>query len=140
MKAEPSDLKQLAGTLDSLRQELGRLVERVAALEAAAAPRDQAIASAPAGSSRQPGQPAASPPQTAVSDLAAMPAGASSNRADGLDEEVVLVISAAIAAFLGKKAHIRQIRLIGSGAWAQQGRVTIQASHALSVHSARART
>ena len=47
------------------------------------------------------------------------------------------MISAAIAAFVGKKAHIRQIRLIGSAAWAQQGRVTIQASHALSVHSAR---
>ena len=51
--------------------------------------------------------------------------------AEGLSEELVLVISAAIAAFLGKKAHIRQIRLIGSAAWAQQGRVIIQASHAL---------
>jgi methylmalonyl-CoA carboxyltransferase large subunit len=49
-----------------------------------------------------------------------------------VSEEVVLVISAAVAAFLGKKPHIRQIRLLGSAAWAQQGRVTIQASHALS--------
>jgi methylmalonyl-CoA carboxyltransferase large subunit len=47
-------------------------------------------------------------------------------------EELVLVISAAVAAFLGKKAPIRQIRLTGSDAWAQQGRVIIQASHALS--------
>jgi methylmalonyl-CoA carboxyltransferase large subunit len=52
----------------------------------------------------------------------------------GLSEELLLVISAAIAAFLGKKPHIRQIRLLGSAAWPQQGRVTIQASHALSVH------
>ena len=52
---------------------------------------------------------------------------------EALSEEVVLVISAAIAAFLGKKPRIRQIRLLGSAAWAQQGRVTIQASHALSV-------
>jgi methylmalonyl-CoA carboxyltransferase 12S subunit len=140
MKAEPSDLKQLAGTLESLRQELGRLGERVAALEAAVAPRDVPIASAPAGSSRQPAQQAAARTKAALADQAARPAGAPSSRADGLDEELVLVISAAIAAFLGKKAHIRQIRLIGSGAWAQQGRVTIQASHALSVHSARART
>jgi methylmalonyl-CoA carboxyltransferase large subunit len=51
--------------------------------------------------------------------------------AEGLSEELVLVISAAVAAFLGKKAHIRQIRLLGSAAWAQQGRATIQASHAL---------
>jgi methylmalonyl-CoA carboxyltransferase large subunit len=51
--------------------------------------------------------------------------------ADGLSEEVLLVISAAIAAYLGKKAPIRQIRLLRTAAWAQQGRVTIQASHAL---------
>jgi methylmalonyl-CoA carboxyltransferase large subunit len=43
----------------------------------------------------------------------------------------VLAISAAIAAWLGVQAHIRQIRLIRSPAWAQQGRVTIQASHRL---------
>jgi len=53
--------------------------------------------------------------------------------ADGLSEELVLVISAAIAAYLGKKPHIRQIRLLRSDAWAQEGRTTIQASHALVV-------
>jgi methylmalonyl-CoA carboxyltransferase 12S subunit len=54
--------------------------------------------------------------------------------AEGLSEELVLVISAAIAAFLGKAPRIRQIRLLGSAAWSQAGRVTIQASHALPVH------
>ena len=49
----------------------------------------------------------------------------------GITEEEVLAISAAIAAWLGVQAHIRQIRLIRTGAWAQQGRVTIQASHRL---------
>jgi methylmalonyl-CoA carboxyltransferase 12S subunit len=49
----------------------------------------------------------------------------------GITEEEVLAISAAIAAYLGVHAHIRQIRLIRSSAWAQQGRVTIQASHGL---------
>jgi len=52
--------------------------------------------------------------------------------AEGLDEETIATIGAAIAAYLGKKAHIRQIQLLGSATWAQQGRVTIQASHALS--------
>jgi methylmalonyl-CoA carboxyltransferase large subunit len=51
--------------------------------------------------------------------------------ADGLSEELVLVIGAAVAAYLGKRAPIRQIRLLGSAGWAQQGRLTIQASHAL---------
>jgi methylmalonyl-CoA carboxyltransferase large subunit len=49
----------------------------------------------------------------------------------GISEEEVLAISAALAAWLGVHAHIRQIRLIRTGAWAQQGRVTIQASHRL---------
>ena len=48
-----------------------------------------------------------------------------------------LGISAAIAAFLGKKPHIRQIRLLGSAAWSQQGRLTIQASHALGARTTR---
>jgi methylmalonyl-CoA carboxyltransferase large subunit len=48
-----------------------------------------------------------------------------------LTEETVLAIAAAIAAYLGKRARIRQIRLVGSTPWAQQGRVSIQASHHL---------
>jgi methylmalonyl-CoA carboxyltransferase large subunit len=48
-----------------------------------------------------------------------------------LDDELVMTISAAVAAYLGVKPHIRQIRLIRGGSWAQQGRATIQASHAL---------
>ena len=51
--------------------------------------------------------------------------------AEGITEEEVLAISAAVAAFLGVRAHIKQIRLIGGNAWAQQGRVSIQASHRL---------
>jgi methylmalonyl-CoA carboxyltransferase large subunit len=50
---------------------------------------------------------------------------------EGITEEEVLAISAAVAAYLGVRAHIRQIRLVSTGAWAQQGRVSIQASHIL---------
>jgi methylmalonyl-CoA carboxyltransferase large subunit len=48
-----------------------------------------------------------------------------------ITEEEVLAISAAIGAYLGVRAHIRQIRLVSTSAWAQQGRVSIQASHRL---------
>jgi methylmalonyl-CoA carboxyltransferase large subunit len=48
-----------------------------------------------------------------------------------ITEEELLAISAAIGAYLGVRAHIRQIRLVGTSAWAQQGRVSIQASHML---------
>jgi methylmalonyl-CoA carboxyltransferase large subunit len=104
MKPETVDPAGLQGALAALRAELGRLGERLAALEAAVGVK-----------------PAVPPPA----------------HAEDLSEEVVAVISAAIAAFLGKKPHIRQIRLVGTTAWAQQGRVTIQASHALSARHTR---
>ncbi len=85
----------IAQALESLRQEVARLGERVAALEARATTPAQSIPT------------------------------------EELSEELLLVLSAAIAAYLGKKAPIRQIRLLRSDAWAQQGRATIQASHAL---------
>lgn len=51
---------------------------------------------------------------------------------DGVDMDVIMSIAAAVATYLGVKPRIRQVRLLGSGAWAQQGRVTIQASYAVS--------
>jgi len=49
----------------------------------------------------------------------------------GITEEELLAITAAIGAYLGVRAHIRHIRLVSTAAWAQQGRVSIQASHSL---------
>ena len=43
--------------------------------------------------------------------------------------DVVLAISAAVAAFLGKRATVRQIHLSGTTSWAQQGRAAVMASH-----------
>jgi methylmalonyl-CoA carboxyltransferase large subunit len=56
-------------------------------------------------------------------------AGASAGPKSLISEEKLLAISAAVAAFLGERVRIRQIRLIRSNAWAQQGRVSVQASH-----------
>lgn len=93
----------LLEAIEAMRRQLDALSERVAALES---PRIAVpVAATPAP-----------PPQEEI-----------------ITEELLLAISAAVAAFLGKRPHIRQIRLIGSGAWAQQGRVSIQASHALAV-------
>jgi len=111
--------------LEGLSRELSRLGERVAALEAAAASPVPTAATVK------------KEPETKAPRLAPSPPPAQPAVAEGLSDELILVIGAAIAAFVGKKAHIRQIHLIGSAAWAQQGRVTIQASHELSVHSAR---
>jgi methylmalonyl-CoA carboxyltransferase large subunit len=108
MNPEPADLARVADALEALRREVARLGERVAALEAASA-----------------GGTAAPPVQAKQTGGTAVPPG------EPVSEELLMVISAAIAAFLGMRPHIRQIRLLRSDAWAQQGRTTIQASHAL---------
>ena len=46
--------------------------------------------------------------------------------------DVVLAISAAVAAYLGKRATVRQIHLAGTTTWAQQGRAAVMASHGIS--------
>src|SRR5262249_38290980 len=98
---------EITEALAALREEIARLSARVAALENGARPK------APA-----PPSPRAPEPEAP-------------------SEEIILAISAPIAPFLGKKPHSRQIRLVGTTAWAQQGRLRIQASHALSVRHAR---
>jgi methylmalonyl-CoA carboxyltransferase large subunit len=115
MPTETVDPAQLTEALAALRREVARLAERVAALEGVTA--------------RGPG-----PDARGQESLDHKPQTAAEPE---LSEELILVISAAVAAYLGKRPHIRQIRLLDSTSWAQQGRVTIQASHALSVHHAR---
>lgn len=51
--------------------------------------------------------------------------------AGGASEEILLVISAAVGAFLGERVRVRQVRLISSPVWGLQGRASIQASHRL---------
>jgi methylmalonyl-CoA carboxyltransferase large subunit len=106
MAKERITLARVAEALEGLRQELTHLSDRVAALEKLA-------------------QFAARPVSTPSADRA-------TTAADELSDELVMVIGAAVAAFLGKRAHVRQIRLLGSAAWLHQGRVTVQASHAFS--------
>ena len=127
MKAETVDLAQVMDALEALRREVARLGERVAALEAAAP--------SPPGPLSHKGERGS---QTDLPPLPSVGEGGRGGEGDkGISEEIILVISAAVAAFLGKKPRIRQIRLLGSAAWAQQGRVTIQASHALAGQTAR---
>ena len=52
-----------------------------------------------------------------------------------VNEELILTISAAVAAYLGVKPKIRQIRLVSNQQWGQQGRATIQASRKLASRS-----
>lgn len=45
--------------------------------------------------------------------------------------DVVLAISAAVAAYFGKRARVRAIHLADSASWAQQGRASIMGSHSI---------
>lgn len=60
-------------------------------------------------------------------------APAASPAQEAMSEETLLAIAAAVAAYLGHKPKIKQIRLIRSASWAQEGRVSIQASHRIAV-------
>ncbi|NTU97608.1 MAG: hypothetical protein HGA62_07340 [Chlorobiaceae bacterium] len=51
--------------------------------------------------------------------------------------ELLLIMSAAIAAYLGKNVRIRRARFIsdqGPSSWSQVGRVSIQTSHTFSIN------
>jgi methylmalonyl-CoA carboxyltransferase large subunit len=108
-KNKTSELEIL---LRDIRAELAALAERVARLETPAAP---VVAAAAA-------------PEVAAPAAVAPPAPAGP---PPIGEEELLAISAALAAYFGVRVHVRQIRLITTSAWAQQGRVSIQASHRL---------
>ena len=64
------------------------------------------------------------------------PKPAEPEKEEEVSAETILILSAAVAAFLGKRARIRSARLVraaASSVWAQQGRVFVQASHNLGV-------
>jgi methylmalonyl-CoA carboxyltransferase 12S subunit len=96
-------------TIESLLARVAELEQRIARLEAA---RDAAVSSLVA------------PGIARVPAPAPVPAPH-----EEIGEEVLLVIAASVAAFLGERAHVRQVRLVASEAWAQQGRVSVMASH-----------
>lgn len=100
---EQNQLEQLLAAVEALRGDIARMEARVAQLEKA---------------------------QPMWRTATAMPAAPMTT--EGIDQDVVMTIAAAVATYLGVKPRIRQIRLLGSAAWAQQGRVTIQASYSVS--------
>ena len=103
---------ELLATLRELRDEVRGLSRRVAELEGCLAA---------AGIRPPPAAPAAVEPGPAAAPATALAAG--------ITEDELLAISAAVAAYLGVRAHIRQVRLIQSTTWGQIGRLNVHASH-----------
>ena len=117
-EATPS-APDLALLLEQVQARLAELSSRLERLEAAATARTPGPAAAPGA------EPA---PAALASPPAPTPAAAPG---PSITAEEMLAVSAALAAYLGVRLRIRQIRLLSSPAWAQQGRVSIQASHQL---------
>jgi methylmalonyl-CoA carboxyltransferase 12S subunit len=105
-------MKDLAETLEKLQVQLAALSDRMELLEAAVLKPKEKASAMPA-------------PKPAPRPEPAKPAKPE------FTEEDLIAISAALGAYLGFRVHIKQIRLLSSPAWAQQGRVSIQASHKL---------
>jgi methylmalonyl-CoA carboxyltransferase 12S subunit len=103
--------KELQSVLEDLQAQLAGISERIARLEKGAAP----AVPAPNGA-----------PKATAATVAPEPEAATP-----ISEEELVAISAALAAVFGVRMHIRQVRLISSRAWAQEGRAFIQASHRL---------
>ena len=53
----------------------------------------------------------------------------------GVPDDVAIAISAAVAAFLGHRARIKQMHYRSGQAWSQQGRVVVQGRH--NIHGSR---
>ena len=103
-------VSELAATLEQFQAQMAEMSYRIQSLE-----KENAGVHGPNGTAAVPLHPAAASPVLSAA----------------ITEEELLAVSAAIGAYLGVRAHIRQIRLVGTTAWAQQGRVSIQASHRL---------
>lgn len=110
-----SDVMEATAIIEELKTQIAELTARMLKLEAAAAPPPPQVIATPAPTIAAPAPQAAIPPVIE----------------EEIPEAILLVIAAAVAAYLGERAHVRQIRLIRTGAWAQEGRVSIQASHRL---------
>src|SRR5450432_4203847 len=117
---------ELAATLEQRKAQMAEISRQMEVLEKRDA--DEHVDDGAAGVAG--GVAAGVAPGVAAQSTVTPPVG-SEPAAAAITEEEVLAIAAAIGAYLGVRAHIRQIRLVGTSAWAQQGRVSIQASHML---------
>ena len=119
--------EQLELRLDGLTGAIAELEARIAALSPPAATRSGAVTT----STTAPVRSDAATANGAVSQSGTKPE-------EDIPAEILVVISAAVTSFLGKKVRIRSAKMLQSpyeivNPWAQQGRVIVQASHDLQI-------
>jgi hypothetical protein len=108
----------------AFEQRLSSMEDAIRAISNKAENAQLAVAGPVAAAVAAPAQVPASAPATAAKP---------SVPAEEIAPEMLLVIAAAVTAFLGKKVRIRSAKMLYSpesnNAWSQQGRVFVQASH-----------
>jgi methylmalonyl-CoA carboxyltransferase large subunit len=114
-------IQAVSGRQLAMERQLGELAGTIKALQARVA---------------ELSQPAASAPAAGVKAAASATKDAVHREAGEVTPEMLVVITAAVTAFLGKKVRIRSAKMLQSpyevvNPWSQQGRVFVQASHIL---------
>ncbi len=134
MRNAQIEIADIAGQVDGLRQALEMQMAELRAKQAELAEQIKGVQHSVAALELK--QPSPSPPATTVEAAKPAPSVEPKPAPDGIPEEIMLVIAAAVAAFVGKSARVRSAHYVheGMSSWAQQGRVFVQASHNLAHH------
>jgi methylmalonyl-CoA carboxyltransferase large subunit len=140
MRNAQIEIADIAGQVDSLRHALELQMDELRARQAELAEQIRSVQHAVAALEIKKPEPVVAAPapkaETAKTEPKADVAPAKATAPEAISEEIMLVIAAAVAAFLGKSARVRSARYVheGQSPWAQQGRVFVQASHNLVHH------
>src|SRR3569833_1114456 len=129
MRNAQIEIADMVGQADALRQALELRIDELRSQQAELAEQLHAMQHKLTALELKRPEPVAPPAPKAP--------GAAAPKVEAIPEEIMLVIAAAVAAFVGKSARIRSARYLheGESPWAQQGRVFVQASHNLLHHS-----
>lgn len=136
MRNAQIEIADIAGQVDSLRHTLEMQMDDLRTKQSELAEQLKAVRhSVAALELKRQETPAALPAEVEKPKPVPKPEAQPSAK-EGLSEEIMLVIAAAVAAFVGKSARVRSARYVheGMSPWAQQGRVFVQASHNLVHH------
>jgi methylmalonyl-CoA carboxyltransferase 12S subunit len=133
MRNAQIEIADMVGQVDALRHALEMQIEELRARQAEIADQLKSVQHSVAALEAK--AVVAGPLPVPKSDTAKPQAAPAMQ--EGIPDDIMVVISAAVAAFVGKSARIRSARYANEGmsSWAQQGRVFVQASHNLLHHS-----
>ncbi len=133
MRNAQIEIADIAGQVDSLRQALELQMDELRANQHELAAQLKSLQHRLSALEAKKAEPVPPLPVKAEAPKPVAKPQPAAPKPEAIPKEIMLVIAAAVAAFVGKSARIRSARYMheGQSPWAQQGRVFIQASHNL---------